>query len=281
MLSKNFVYIFVYIVILSAFLLLGCATISYPKASEGAREMIVLKSSIEKTEFFIDGKSVVKGKIATVLVNNNPHTIVARPEGYIEKEYYIQPPYENAVYSFYFMIGDRVVAQEQAAAEMLKNVAVKAAISAGVSPNELHKIKRVAVFFGESKNSDFADIMADNIALELLNLGFQVVERADLEKVLSEQKLQMSGLLDSSTAAKIGKMVGVDAVVLGSMTTIRKETGSGTYITVISNATARVVGVEKGDILMIVTISYREGQTPTEATKTMAVALADKLKGQK
>lgn len=271
---------FVYIIISSAFLLLGCATISYPKASEDAKKMIALKSNIEKTEFFIDGKSVVKGKIATVLVNNTPHTIIARPEGYTEKEYYIQPPYEtNNLYSFYFMIGDRSAAQEQSAAEMLKNVDVKAAVSAGVSPVELQKIKRVAVSFGGSKNSDLADIMADNIALELMNLGFQVIERADLEKVLSEQKLQMSGLLDSSTAAKIGKMVGVDAVVLGSMTTIRKETGSGTYITVISNATARVVGVEKADVLMMVTISYREGQTPTEATKTMAVALADKLKG--
>lgn len=263
------------LLVLSACILFACAPALYPRASEDARKMIVLKSNIDKTEFFIDGKSVVKGKVANVLINNTPHTIIARPEGYTEKEYYIQPPYEEgSLYSFYFMIGERLSAREQSAAETLKNVDVKAAVSAGVSSNELQKIGRVAVVFGEGKGDDLADIMADNIALELLNLGFQVIERVALEKVISEQKLQMSGLIDPSTAAKIGKLVGVDAVVLGSMTTLRKETG----ITVISNATAKVVGVNKGDVLIIVTISYREGQTPAEATKTMAEALAKKLK---
>ena len=47
---------------------------------------------------------------------------------------------------------------------------------------------------------------------------FKVIERAQLEKILNEQKLGLSGIVDPSTAAEIGKGIGVDAVVLGSVT---------------------------------------------------------------
>ncbi|MBC8182328.1 hypothetical protein H8E88_14595 [candidate division KSB1 bacterium] len=47
---------------------------------------------------------------------------------------------------------------------------------------------------------------------------FKLFERSQLESILEEQKLGMSGLLDASTAAQIGKGIGVDAIVLGSVT---------------------------------------------------------------
>ncbi|MCI0698736.1 hypothetical protein L0337_42895 [candidate division KSB1 bacterium] len=47
---------------------------------------------------------------------------------------------------------------------------------------------------------------------------FKVIERAQLEKILEEQKLGMSGIIDASTAAQIGKGIGVDGVVCGSIT---------------------------------------------------------------
>lgn len=47
---------------------------------------------------------------------------------------------------------------------------------------------------------------------------FKLFERSQLESILEEQKLGMSGVLDASTAAEIGKGIGVDAIVLGSVT---------------------------------------------------------------
>jgi len=44
------------------------------------------------------------------------------------------------------------------------------------------------------------------------------------------------------------------------------------------------VGVEQANVIMVVTLSYKKGQPPTEAAKTMAIALSEKLKnpsGQK
>jgi TolB-like protein len=46
---------------------------------------------------------------------------------------------------------------------------------------------------------------------------FKIIERAQLEKVLEEQKLGLSGVIDASTAAEIGKGIGADGVICGSV----------------------------------------------------------------
>lgn len=60
--------------------------------------------------------------------------------------------------------------------------------------------------------------LLDKITTVFFNLHrFKVIERAQLERVLSEQQLGMTGVIDASTAAEIGKGIGVDAVVCGSI----------------------------------------------------------------
>ena len=145
----------------------------------------------------------------------------------------------------------------------LENVDVKAACSPGITTTDLQKIKKVAVVLGmgtqTNKNpymqfpgndENFTSVMADNIALELMTLGYQVIERASLDKILSEQKLQTSGITDPATAAQIGKVLGIDAVVLGNVTTSNSTKVSGGFMglgsgvssaQVISNASMKVV----------------------------------------
>jgi TolB-like protein len=61
--------------------------------------------------------------------------------------------------------------------------------------------------------------LLDKLITVFVNLNrFKVIERASLEKVLEEQKLGISGIIDANTAAEIGKGIGVDAVVVGSVT---------------------------------------------------------------
>jgi curli biogenesis system outer membrane secretion channel CsgG len=60
--------------------------------------------------------------------------------------------------------------------------------------------------------------VADKLVTSLVGLGTcQVVERSQLEKVLSEQNLGAQGRLDASTAAKIGRVLGVDALIIGNV----------------------------------------------------------------
>lgn len=60
--------------------------------------------------------------------------------------------------------------------------------------------------------------VADKLVTSLVGLGTcQVIERSQLEKVLSEQNLGTAGRIDASTAAKVGRILGVDALVIGNV----------------------------------------------------------------
>jgi TolB-like protein len=75
----------------------------------------------------------------------------------------------------------------------------------------------------------------------------QVVERAQLEKIVSEMKIGMSGLVDAKQAAHVGKVAGATMVVLGSFTNL------GASIRV----DAKVINVETGIIIPKATASAK------------------------
>jgi len=55
------------------------------------------------------------------------------------------------------------------------------------------------------------------------NGSFSIIERSRVAEVLREQNLGASGRVDASTAAQIGRILGVDAVVVGSVTRFNLE----------------------------------------------------------
>ena len=52
---------------------------------------------------------------------------------------------------------------------------------------------------------------------------FDIMERDKLRRVLEEQNLGMSGVVDEATAAQVGKLLGVDALIFGEVTRYRVE----------------------------------------------------------
>lgn len=82
----------------------------------------------------------------------------------------------------------------------------------------------VAVFPFQNKgaSNDLGEIVLDKMITSLFNQGrFKVIERTQLDKILAEQELGISGLIDVSTAAKLGKGIGVDAIIMGSVAATR------------------------------------------------------------
>lgn len=60
-----------------------------------------------------------------------------------------------------------------------------------------------------------SDILVDR----LVNGGaYSVIERSRLDAILQEQNLGMTGRVDASTAAQVGRILGVEAVIIGSVT---------------------------------------------------------------
>ncbi len=67
-------------------------------------------------------------------------------------------------------------------------------------------------------NKDMGTIVAEWFITAMVREGrFDVVERRMLEKILGEQKLAMSGVVDASSATQIGKLLGVKVIISGSV----------------------------------------------------------------
>lgn len=91
----------------------------------------------------------------------------------------------------------------------------------------------------DDKNTAVENYVTDALTEATFNTGkIKIFERANLEKILSEQKFQASGLVNEDTAKAIGNIAGVDYVCYGTI----KDFGEQITIN------ARVVDVETGEI---------------------------------
>lgn len=105
------------------------------------------------------------------------------------------------------------------------------------------RLPSLAVLRFESSRIDSADleVLRDAMAVEVQNSGrMRVMERAQMNAILSEQGFQKSGACDrSECAVEVGRILAVDRMLLGSVGKIG-ETWS---------VTVRIVDVETGEVL--------------------------------
>lgn len=89
------------------------------------------------------------------------------------------------------------------------------------------------------KNTLVDNYITDALSEAMFNTGkIKIIERGNLEAILSEQKFQASGLVNEQTAKDIGMIAGVDFVCYGTL----KDIGD------IFTVNARVVDVETGEV---------------------------------
>lgn len=70
--------------------------------------------------------------------------------------------------------------------------------------------------------------VSDELVTALFNTGkFRVIEREQLDRVLAEQNLSASGRIDSRTAARIGRILGVQILVMGKVTEFSTDSQGG------------------------------------------------------
>lgn len=80
---------------------------------------------------------------------------------------------------------------------------------------DFSKIRRVGVMtFSGPGGAAAADILTQ----DLVSAGVDVVERQRLDSVLQEQHLSESGVFDPQTTVALHKILGVDALIIGSVT---------------------------------------------------------------
>jgi curli biogenesis system outer membrane secretion channel CsgG len=80
----------------------------------------------------------------------------------------------------------------------------------------------VAAMFGT--NQDIGKGIADILVDKLVNDGvYRVIERKQLDKILAEQNFSNSDRADKDSAAKIARILGVDAIIVGSITQFGRD----------------------------------------------------------
>lgn len=129
----------------------------------------------------------------------------------------------------------------------------------------------VAVFDFESKDETVRDLGPKVAALVNATLSAEAnlitVERAELEKVLGEQELGLSGTVSTDTAAKVGHLTGAKVLVTGRVFKVDKETIIVAKI--IGTETSRVYGeMVKG--LPAVSITDLSAELAKKITATVA-----------
>jgi len=123
----------------------------------------------------------------------------------------------------------------------------------------------VAAIFGS--NQDIGKGIADLLVDKLVNDGtYSVIERKMLDKIIAEQNFSNSDRADASSAAKLGKILGVDAIVIGSITQFGRDDKSTTVGgNAIGGITGRfgIGGVSKKEAKAVVAITARMVSTDT------------------
>jgi TolB-like protein len=83
------------------------------------------------------------------------------------------------------------------------------------------KNKTVAVYgfdVNGRPNDSFAEYATEKLTHELVEGGkLKVVERSRIDRVMKEQEFSQSGAVDADYAARIGKLLSVDAVIIGTI----------------------------------------------------------------
>lgn len=89
-------------------------------------------------------------------------------------------------------------------------------------------------------------ILSEYFITSIVKSGrFEVVERAMLQKIVAEQNLSTTGLVDESTASQLGKLLGVDVIITGSILKVRNSI----------DINARIINVQSGSIIAAEEIS--------------------------
>jgi len=108
------------------------------------------------------------------------------------------------------------------AAVLAPAIALRAAPLAAIAAAPASRTPTVAVLYFDyqGKHEELAVLKTGLAQMLISDLGageaWRIVERAQLQALLDEQKLGQSGQVDRATAARVGKLLGAQLMVLGS-----------------------------------------------------------------
>ncbi|OGS33504.1 MAG: hypothetical protein A2293_08265 [Elusimicrobia bacterium RIFOXYB2_FULL_49_7] len=124
----------------------------------------------------------------------------------------------------------------------------------------------VAEFTGKNVSQADASIVSDFLRTEMVNSNaFKLVEKANMDKLLAEAAFQQSGCSVADCAVKMGKILNVKFMLVGSLSKLLDTY----YITV------NVVSVETGEIMRSYSREAASARELRDGCKQLAIQIAN------
>jgi len=132
-------------------------------------------------------------------------------------------------------------------------------LSAGI---KTHHVSRIAILpitdSVQKTNTPLGNYLTEKVGAELYKISSaKIIERSQLQRVLGELSLSMRGAFDDTSVKKIGKLLGVDAVILGTFAEIGTDT---------VEVNARVVTIDTAEVIGAGAVSIPRGSVSTLTT---------------
>ena len=114
------------------------------------------------------------------------------------------------------------------------------------------------------ETDDMGEIVAEWFITALVKEGrFDVIERSLLNKILEEQKLSISGIIDEGTATQLGKLLGVKVIISGSVLKIMSAV----------EVNARIINVETASIIAAENVRSNTAERLKDLVDQMSVKI--------
>ena len=113
-----------------------------------------------------------------------------------------------------------------------------------------HHISRLAILpladAAQNRDTPLGNYLSEKVTYELYKTDSAIiVERPQLQRIMDEFTLTMRGSFDDTSVKRIGRLLGVDAVIMGTYV----ELGTDTV-----EVNARIVAVETAEVIGVGTI---------------------------
>jgi len=148
----------------------------------------------------------------------------------------------------------------------IRNLANK--LAAGLGESRQVKIGVLEFLDLQGRISQLGKFIAEDLTTAFFEKGkFAMVERGLLQQVTREHALTQTGIIDLSQAQEIGKMVGADAIISGSLSDIGNEI----------KANARLIDVRGGTVLAVAGESIAKTENVSKMFNTILWAPGTKI----
>jgi TolB-like protein len=121
-------------------------------------------------------------------------------------------------------------------------------------PAHSEKVKIAVVDFSDLQGNvnNFGRFLSEELITRLFQLKkFTVVERLLLERVMEENALQLTGVVDPKSAVELGKILGVKAIVSGTITDLEST----------MRINARLISTETGEVFAAANVTITKDET--------------------